>query len=101
MKLTPDAAADVCRSAAARGLAVLIVEGGIWRDPGFEPRVDCIWNSCIKLLSSREGMILLNKEACEFVEDSARRGHSAFILSVDLMQNLLARYGKQSDAGSS
>lgn len=45
MRLTRTAAISVCRLATDRGLHVLRVEGGIWHSPGFEARVDSIWDS--------------------------------------------------------
>ncbi|WP_431823317.1 colicin immunity protein [Burkholderia sp. F1] len=44
MKLTADAAIAVCEQAAEQGRAIARVEGGIWHSPGFEARVDCIWD---------------------------------------------------------
>lgn len=44
MKLTADAAVAICESAAQRGLVVARIEGGIWHAPGFEARLDCIWD---------------------------------------------------------
>jgi len=43
MKLSRDAAIDVCRSAATRGLLVVMIEGGISRGGTFEARLDAIW----------------------------------------------------------
>jgi len=44
MKLSADAAIAVCERAAQHGLVVVRVEGGIWHSPGFEARLDCIWD---------------------------------------------------------
>lgn len=44
MFLTAEATKDVCRKALWHGLLVTRFEGGIWRNPGFEARVDCIWD---------------------------------------------------------
>lgn len=43
MKLTPDAAIALCECLAEKNIAVACVEGGIWRNPGFESRLDAIW----------------------------------------------------------
>lgn len=44
MKLTRPAAIEVCRMAASRGFLVVRWEGGIWHCPGFEARLDAIWD---------------------------------------------------------
>ncbi|WP_084152375.1 colicin immunity protein [Burkholderia sp. A1] len=44
MKLSADAAIAVCERAAQHGLAIARIEGGIWHFPGFEARLDCIWD---------------------------------------------------------
>jgi len=44
MKLSAAAAIAVCEQAAQRGIVVARVEGGIWHNPQFEARIDCIWD---------------------------------------------------------
>ena len=44
MKLTLNAAIGVCEGALELGLLVSRIEGGIWRNPGFESQGDCIWD---------------------------------------------------------
>lgn len=44
MKLSTAAAIGVCEQATEKDLIVWRVEGGIWRNPGFDARVDCIWD---------------------------------------------------------
>ncbi|MCM3609567.1 colicin immunity protein [Cupriavidus pauculus] len=44
MKLSTNAAVAVCESAVEHGLVIARVEGGIWHAPGFEARLDCIWD---------------------------------------------------------
>ena len=44
MQLSRAAAIDVCRKAAAKGLLVVRIEGGIKRDRTFEARLDAIWD---------------------------------------------------------
>lgn len=44
MKLTPNAAKEVCRLCTEKGIVVGRVEGGIWHYPGFEARLDSIWD---------------------------------------------------------
>lgn len=80
MKLTPLAAADACEIASERGALVVRVEGGIWHAPGFEARVDCIWDGEDPPLADsqvREN----NREAANFIR-SESASHSAFVLTV-------------------
>ena len=44
MYLTREAAQHVCLQAINHGLLVTRFEGGIWHNPGFEARLDCIWD---------------------------------------------------------
>ena len=44
MKLAPKAAIEVCRLCTDKGLLVGRIEGGIWHNPGFEARLDSIWD---------------------------------------------------------
>jgi hypothetical protein len=44
MKLSVDAAIAFCEQAGQLGLVIARVEGGIWHFPGFEARLDCIWD---------------------------------------------------------
>jgi hypothetical protein len=79
MKLSARAAADVCRSAAAHGLVVARVEGGIRDDSGFEARHDCIWDGADPPIDV-DAAILNNNAAAEFIERQ-RNAHNAFILT--------------------
>ena len=44
MKLSIHAALDVCERAASLNELILRIEGGLWHNPGFEARLDCIWD---------------------------------------------------------
>ena len=79
MKLTAAAATSACAKAAENGLVVARVEGGIWHSPGFEARVDCIWDGADPPLSSEEAH-RNNLLAAAFIESEKNR-HSAFILT--------------------
>jgi hypothetical protein len=79
MKLTPEAAVDVCRTAAHRGLVIARVEGGIWHAPGFEARLDCIWDGADPPLSF-EKATLNNELAAQFII-AEQAEHNAFILT--------------------
>ena len=79
MKLTPDAAIDTCRRAAAHGLVIARIEGGIWHKPGFESRLDCIWDGDdppIEVCEADKN----NLRAAKFIE-SEMKIHTVFILT--------------------
>lgn len=44
MRLTRSAAIEVCARAASHMRIVARIEGGVWLDPYFEARGDCIWD---------------------------------------------------------
>jgi hypothetical protein len=79
MFLTPDAASQVCRACTTRDELVFRVEGGIWREPGFEARLDCIWDGLeppIDRVSAERN----NQAAAEFIQNQSV-AHTAFVVS--------------------
>lgn len=79
MKLVPEAAIAVCSSAARHGPVIARIEGGIWHNPGFEARYDCIWNGADPPIDF-DAAAINNTEAAEFIERE-RNKHGAFILT--------------------
>lgn len=79
MKLTVDAAIDVCLRAARHGLVVVRVEGGIWHAPGFEATVDCIWDGTEPPVDDSAAH-RNNLEAAEFIARE-RFIHTAFVVT--------------------
>jgi len=79
MILSTDAAISVCLLAASRGLVIARVEGGLWHSPGFEARVDCIWDG-IDPPASGEQADENNRLAAEFIRDESGV-HDAFVLT--------------------
>lgn len=79
MRLSPDAAIEVCRDAAHRGFVIVRVEGGIWLNPGFESRLDCIWDGVDPPLDTAAAHAN-NLLAAQFIE-SRRDIHDVFILT--------------------
>jgi hypothetical protein len=79
MKLTTKAAIETCERAAEYGFLVARVEGGIWRNPGFEARVDCIWDGLDPPVDrdTAEGN---NRIAVDFIL-SESAVHDAFVLT--------------------
>lgn len=80
MKLTADAAVDVCRQAARRGVVVSRIEGGIWHSPGFEARIDCIWDGVDSPVNG-DVAEKNNLDAAEFVREESQM-RDVFILSI-------------------
>lgn len=79
MKLTGDSAIEVCLQAAGHGLVVARVEGGIWHAPGFEARVDCIWDGQSPPLDDSAAHHN-NLRAAEFIAGE-RSVHTAFVIT--------------------
>ena len=79
MKLSTEAAISVCIVAAERGFVVSRIEGGIWHDPGFEARIDCIWDGAEPPIDSD----LAHKNnllAIEFIHSESPE-HDTFIIT--------------------
>lgn len=79
MPLSPRAAVEVCLTAAASGRLIARIEGGIWHDPGFEARLDCIWDGADPPLPESAAH-QNNLEAAEFIKEEMDF-HSVFILT--------------------
>jgi hypothetical protein len=79
MILTPSAAAEVCLMAAEQDLVVFRVEGGFWHAPGFEARLDCIWDGADPPISV-EDAAANNRAAAEYIRVKSDI-HNAFVVS--------------------
>jgi hypothetical protein len=79
MKLTPDAAIDVCECAVESGLVIARIEGGIWHFPGFEARLDCIWDGVSPPVDF-DVAERNNIAAANFIREE-RAVHDAFIIT--------------------
>lgn len=79
MKLTPKAALEVCLLAAKHDVVIARIEGGIWHNPGFEARSDCIWDGADPPISTHAAEAN-NLEAAEFVRQESGV-HNVFILT--------------------
>lgn len=83
MKLSVHAAITVCEQAAKRGLVVARIEGGIWHYPGFEARLDCIWDGAdppVDVSSAEQN----NLAAAEFIR-SESNVHDVFVVTAPKM----------------
>lgn len=79
MRLTAQAAKEVCLRAASRGLVVSRIEGGIWQNPGFMSRLDCIWDGKAPPITAEDAH-KSNLRAADYIE--AESGvHDVFILT--------------------
>ena len=79
MKLSPEAAIEVCLSASTRGFVVARIEGGLWHAPGFEARADCIWDGADPPVNT-EAALKNNAFAAEFVREE-RAAHNCFVVT--------------------
>ncbi|KWR76108.1 colicin immunity protein [Pseudomonas citronellolis] len=80
MKMTIAAAISVCEQAINHGLIVSRIEGGIWHNPGFEARLDCIWDeadSSVDKFSAEKS----NRSATGFIKSESFQ-HDTFIVTV-------------------
>lgn len=83
MKLSSNAAIAVCERAAQHGLVVARIEGGVWHSPGFEARIDCIWDGVdppVDAVIAEEN----NAAAAEFIR-SETKVHDVFIVTAPRM----------------
>jgi hypothetical protein len=79
MCLSTNAAISVCERAAQEGFVVARIEGGICRFPGFEMRVDCIWDGVDPPVDF-ETAERNNLRAAEFVR-SESEVHDVFVIT--------------------
>ena len=79
MKVSADAAIAICERAVDHGLFVSRIEGGFWHSPGFEARLDSIWDGA-NIPVDRKVATKNNHAAKEFVR-SERSKHDVFIIT--------------------
>jgi Colicin-E5 Imm protein len=79
MKLSRDAATDLCRYAADHGLVLAKVEGGIFQDGSFEARLDAIWDGADPPIT-RDDAHKNNLSAASFIQSSDKE-YNAFIIT--------------------
>jgi len=79
MKLSRNAAIDVCAAAADHGLLVAKIEGGIARGKTFEARLDAIWDGADPPIDY-EGATTNNLRAADFMR-SCVDDYNAFIIT--------------------
>ena len=84
MFLMPEAAIEVCRLCIDKGLVVGRVEGGIWHHPGFEARLDSIWDGEY-FTTDPEVIQKNNLRAIENIKEEMKL-HDVFIITI-MMQN--------------
>ena len=79
MKLSAEAAIASCLAAAEYGLIIAKVEGGIWHYPGFEARLDCIWDG-VDPPVTQQAAEENNLAAANFIR-SQKGIHDVFVLT--------------------
>lgn len=81
MLLTADAAQEVCNEALKYNLLVIRAEGGIWHHPGFEARLDSIWDGRAPPLAKAHAETNNRKAAESIREDHREMGYNVFIIT--------------------
>jgi len=79
MKLSPDAAIEVCEEACHHDLLIGKIEGGISHSQGVEARLDCTWDGKMPPLDSAS-LRINNQEAADFI-NLEREPHDAFVIT--------------------
>jgi len=79
MKVSADAAIAICERAIEHELFVSRIEGGCWHSPGFEARLDSIWDG-VNMPVNREAATRNNQAAAEFVRSESVL-HDVFIIT--------------------
>ncbi|WP_055047466.1 hypothetical protein [Devosia sp. A16] len=75
--LTAAAARAVCATATRKGRVVWRIEGGIWHRPGFEARLDAIWDSKSDLDTASN-----NRLASQMIADE-NEGCDTFVITLE------------------
>ena len=73
MRLTRAATLEVIHLAADQGQVVVMVEGGIWQNPGFMSQLDAIWKSVIDPPCDTRVALTSNRDAADFVRACPER----------------------------
>ena len=80
MRLSGEAALEVCRLSTEKNWSISRIEGGIWHDPGFEARLDCIWDaSCAPV--GNDALKNNNEDAADFIREEMGQ-HDVFLITV-------------------
>ncbi|MFM0526420.1 colicin immunity protein [Paraburkholderia strydomiana] len=83
MKLSADAAIAVCERATQHGLVIARIEGGISCSPGFEARLDCIWDGVdppvVVSVAEQNNLV-----AAKFIR-SESQAHDVFVMTAPRM----------------
>ena len=82
MKLTRPVAVAVVKQCQDHSLAVSMVEGGIWHNPGFEARLDAIWHSEFDHMPTESAIYGNNAKAAAYLKSSMPSECDAAIISV-------------------
>jgi len=81
MRLTREAAIDVCKHAMDYDILIWRIEGGIWHSPGFQPWSDALWDSQYNPPVLEKDAITNNLLAMENIIDEEVQ-YNVFILTV-------------------
>ena len=81
MVLTPKAAKEVCEEATKRGIFIGTVEGGHWRNPGFQPDMTTRWDS-MRHYRDDTDLKANNDRAIDNINDDISEGYTAFLITL-------------------
>lgn len=85
-RLSRAAAYNVALKAIDRLALISMIEGGIWQDPGFMPRISCIWTSLQDCNSPVEHGRKSNTDAANFIAQ-ADMEIDTFILTINFVKS--------------
>lgn len=81
MRLTPNAAIEVCQEAIKQNLWILGVDAGHWFNPGFRPDGWMSWDRKKELFN--QGKLIENNQlAIENIKEDEAAGYTAFIVTI-------------------
>lgn len=81
MKLTPNAAIEVCQEAMKQNLWILGIDAGHWLNPGFRPDSWMSWDHKQQLFN-QEKLVENNQLAIENIKEDEAAGYTAFIVTI-------------------
>lgn len=87
MLFTAQAAIQLCTHAAEKNVIIWRVEGGIWHNPGFELRHDCIWDGSDNQMTLEEAH-QNNLQALAFIEEE-KEEHDTFVFTTRTLDRVV------------
>jgi hypothetical protein len=86
MKLSRRAAEELAENLEREGEIIVRIEGGVWHDPGFEARLDEIWDAVVRPNTSQTLYDFTNLDALNFIKTRSSLIDTFILTSVKLRQ---------------